>query len=407
MAARARGRLPELDSLRGIAILGVLMVHATSVAVGALPNSTARTVYIALNTLSLFCVPAFIFLSGFVLFYQYYDKSLTPRALGDFYLKRFKQLAIPYVFISLGYELYMNDLNHRAWEPTALLQQFGKHLLYGKAYTHLYYVIITLQLYVLFPLLLLLFRKLRVSAWLALPIGCVIQWSFYLMNREYWHLASKGSWSFTYFFIFMLGAYLGMKSTTYVHGFGSKREGESDKRDGTSAWRKAAAAVVGLMWAASTIGFLWLYIDLRTGKDPVPEGYWFEIGYQLYTLLTTMVLLSVCIALNRYRVSRVIAKGFQQLGALSFGIYLIHPFVLLLYRRNVPSPDLPLAYHLWIAGGYTAALSVSIVVLLIMYRYVRWSWILLGPTPAGYGPSLSRASYTPQASTSAEKEVQR
>lgn len=401
MGVRAKGRLPELDSLRGIAILGVLMVHATSVAVGALENSTAKTAYIVLNTLSLFCVPAFIFLSGFVLFYQYYDKLLTPRALGDFYLKRFKQLAVPYLFISLGYELYEDVVSHKAWEPMTLLQQFGKHLLYGKSYTHLYYVIITIQLYVLFPLLLLLFRKLRVSAWFAVPIGFVIQWSFYLMNREYWHLASKGSWSFTYFFIFMLGAYLGMKSTTYVHGFGSQRDTGSNKREGALAWRRAAAAVVGLMWVAATIGFLWLYIDLRTGSS-VPEGYWFEIGYQLYTLLTTIVLLSVCIALNRYDygVSRAIAKRLQQLGALSFGIYLIHPFFLLLYRRYVPSSSWPPAYHLWIAGGYMAALVISIVVLLIMYRYVRWSWLLLGPTPTGYGPSKQTIPNTPQGSIS-------
>jgi len=405
MAARARGRLPELDSLRGIAILGVLMVHATSAAVGSLPNSTAQTVYIVLNTLSLFCVPAFIFLSGFVLFYQYYDKVLTPRVFGDFYLKRLKQLAIPYVFISLGYELCAAVMKHKAWEPMAMLQQFGEHLLNGKSYTHLYYVIITLQLYVLFPLLLLLFRKLRASAWMALPIGFVIQWLFYFMNREYWHLVSKASWSFTYFFIFMIGAYLGMKSTTDVHGFGSKRETGSDRQEGASAWRKTAAAAVGLLWAASTIGFLWLYINLRTG-GPVPEGYWFEIGYQFYTLLTTIVLLGVCVALNRYNVSGVVVKGIQQLGALSFGIYLIHPLVLLIYRRYVPSPDLSPAYHLWVAGGFLAAIGVSIVVLLIMFRYVRWSWILLGPTPAGYGPSPSRASYMPQGSIKAEKEVQ-
>ncbi|PWW05267.1 surface polysaccharide O-acyltransferase-like enzyme [Paenibacillus cellulosilyticus] len=391
MAARARGRLPELDSLRGIAILGVLMVHATSVAVGALPNSTAKTVYIVLNTLSLFCVPAFIFLSGFVLFYQYVDKPLTPRTLGDFYLKRLKQLAIPYVFISLGYELCTIAMSHKTWEPMTLLQQFGKHLLYGKSYTHLYYVIITLQLYVLFPLLLLLFRKLRVAAWAAVPIGFVIQWTFYLMNRDYWHLAAKASWSFTYIFIFMLGAYLGMKSTTYQRWFHNKREDVPDKRQGTTALAKVAAAVVGLLWLASTAGFLWLYIAYRTGK-PVPEGYWFEIGYQLYTSLTTIVLLKGCAVLNRSAVSRAIAKRLQQLGALSFGIYLIHPLFLLLYRRYVPNSGWPPAYHLWIVGGYIAALGLSIGVLLFMFRYVRWSWVLLGPTPAGYGPSSPRIS---------------
>lgn len=401
MAARAKGRLPELDSLRGIAILGVLMVHATSIAVGSLENSMSKTVYIVLNTLSLFCVPAFIFLSGFVLLYQYFDKPMTPRALGDFYLKRFKQLVIPYVVISLGYELAVHVMSGKAWEPMEMLHQFGEHLLYGKSYAHLYYVIITIQLYVLFPLLLLLFRKLRSLAWMAVLIGFVIQWSFYLMNREYWHLASKGSWSFTYFFIFMLGAYLGMKRL-----LDSKREDESDTRQGASILTKVAAAIVGLMWVAATTGFLWMYIDLRTG-GPVPEGYWFEVGYQLYTLLTTIVLLRVCVALNGNAISRSIAKILQQLGALSFGIYLIHPLFLILYRRYVPESGWPPLYHSWIAGSYITALGVSIVVLLFMYRYIHWSWILLGPTPGGYGPAPMRVAVNQHNSAVAEQEVHR
>ena len=70
-------RIPELDLLRGFAILGVLMVHATSVAATKIPNSIMKNVYVFLNTFSTFCVPAFIFLTGFVLFYNYYERPVT------------------------------------------------------------------------------------------------------------------------------------------------------------------------------------------------------------------------------------------------------------------------------------------------------------------------------------------
>ncbi|AJY77594.1 hypothetical protein VN24_07780 [Paenibacillus beijingensis] len=374
-------RIPELELLRGLAILGVIMVHATSAAVVRVHDSPMLGVYVFLNTFALFCVPAFIFLTGFVLFYNYYDKPLTLGMLRNFYWKRLTQLLIPYIVISAGYELLGHMANHRAWNPGAMLSLFWQHLLSGKAYTHLYYVIITIQLYVLFPLLLLLFQRLKMSVRLAVPLGLIIQWGFYLLNRNVLHVASKGSWSLSYFTPFLIGAFFGMCYPVFKRWFGSGEEagngGESGRR------RTIWTVVMTALWLAVTAAFIWMYYELRSG-GVVIKGYWYEAGYSAFTVLTTLALMKLCGFLYR-KGPQWIVSALTDLGALSFGIYLVHPLILYVYRKFPPGSAQPLIYHSWIAGGYVVALGGSIVILLAAYRLLGWSWILFGPVPARFG----------------------
>ncbi|MBO7744738.1 acyltransferase [Paenibacillus sp. MWE-103] len=371
-------RLPELEMLRGLAILGVLTVHATSSAVVEVQNSWVREAYVALNAFSLFCVPAFIFLTGFVLFYNYFDRPMTRSGLGAFYGKRLKQLVVPYISVSLGYELAVSALKHRSWEPADILGRFGKHLLNGGAYPHLYYVIITIQLYVLFPLLLLLFRKLRLPAAWAVPLGFGAQWAFYLLHLNVWHLEAKGSWSFTYFAAFLLGAYGGMRPDALKSWLGVGDQGRG--RGG-----KLRFGLIAALWLAVSAGFLRMHVAYRSGGT-VPEGYWFEIGYNLFTLLTTLVLLGACFRIVKGRMAGKPSAVLADLGALSFGVYLVHPFFLLLYHRHPPASATPLVYHLWTAGGFVFALGASLLVLLPAHRYIRGAWLVLGPAPPKFGP---------------------
>ncbi|MFD2881946.1 acyltransferase family protein [Paenibacillus rhizoplanae] len=88
--------------------------------------------------------------------------------------------------------------------------KFFKYLWTGTAYTHLYYIIIIIQFYLLFPLILWCLQKVRPLAAWAPVIGLALQWGFvllnkYMVNHGYWKL-SKGSLAITYFSYFLLGA---------------------------------------------------------------------------------------------------------------------------------------------------------------------------------------------------------
>ena len=72
-----RAKLNEIDIVRGLAILGVLMVHSTSFATVDMLHNRMFGVYNFLNIFSKIGTTTFILLSSFVLFYNYYPQPLT------------------------------------------------------------------------------------------------------------------------------------------------------------------------------------------------------------------------------------------------------------------------------------------------------------------------------------------
>ncbi|NMB36226.1 MAG: acyltransferase, partial [Firmicutes bacterium] len=84
-------KIEELYVLRGVAILGVLMVHSTSsVIVDLAGTSSLYPLYNFLNRFFAFGTATFIFLSAFVLFYSYYHRPLNKKLIKRFYLNRMK-----------------------------------------------------------------------------------------------------------------------------------------------------------------------------------------------------------------------------------------------------------------------------------------------------------------------------
>jgi peptidoglycan/LPS O-acetylase OafA/YrhL len=79
-----RAKLTEIDIVRGIAIIGVIMVHATSAAIANMMGDNLYGVYNFLNIFFKIGTTSFIFLSSFVLFYNYYPKPLTQPDLRSF-----------------------------------------------------------------------------------------------------------------------------------------------------------------------------------------------------------------------------------------------------------------------------------------------------------------------------------
>ena len=70
----SRPKLTEIDIIRAIAIIAVLVIHGTSGATQLPLGTGSHAVFFILNKASLFTVPLFIWISGVVLFYTYYDR---------------------------------------------------------------------------------------------------------------------------------------------------------------------------------------------------------------------------------------------------------------------------------------------------------------------------------------------
>ncbi|MFC4098378.1 acyltransferase [Paenibacillus xanthanilyticus] len=371
----------ELNVLRAIAILGVLAVHATSASTLKLVKHDSFVVYNVINTLALFCVPAFVFLTGFTLFYHYGPgRRMRAGDWGDFYLRKLPQLIIPYVVFSVLYQLAKYGIASGFTLDLALLGQyagkFGENLRDGTAYPHLYYILVAIQLYVMFPLFYYMARRWPRIGLGLIAVGFATQWFFFALHRIELHLPNKGTFAFTYFAPFMLGAFAGM----YYPRFKAWVE----LRKG---WQKkgfrVGAVLLWTIWAASALTYIAVWHITRINNKAM-HPLWYEAGYNVFTFTSILVLLQGIYAwIGKGRSGRVY-QALDLIGTLSFGIYLIHPGMLLLYRKLSPGIPLTGIYHAWIAGGFIFALIGSVVLLLLAYRFIPGASVVLGKVPVRF-----------------------
>lgn len=135
-------RLIEPDYIRAISMLGVIVIHVSSTFVNAQSNLMIAGMNPAfiLNQVVRFAVPLFILLSGLSLGF-----GKTNLSYPAFLKSRCIKILIPYLIWSSLYWL----VYHKGQGFSA----FAKALLRGGAASHLYFIIIMLQLYLLYPLL--------------------------------------------------------------------------------------------------------------------------------------------------------------------------------------------------------------------------------------------------------------
>jgi peptidoglycan/LPS O-acetylase OafA/YrhL len=358
--------LPELNLARALAIMAVIMVHATSsVTVDLDKQSSLYPVYNFLNIFFRVGTPTFIFLSSFVLFYSYADRDLSSKLLAKFYRNRVLYIFTPYFLFSIIYFALVLIFYHNISQINVAdtLLSFLQKLATGKVYAHLYFVFVNLQFYIMFPAILWLFKtrpKLLVHAvWL----GFAVQWLFFYLNHYFWHVPYKGSWAFTYFSYYCLGAYIGVYYQSVLdalRGFG--------KYLLWGAWLAAGAFHVYVYHMYRIYGKAW-------------NTQIFELAWNAHTILTALVIFHAVFALYR-RIPTLLRKTLGHLGAHSFGIYLLHPLILAVYRKvALPQGGEAWIYHLMVALGWAAALLISWFVVAWTFRLVPWAWMLFGSGP--------------------------
>ncbi|WP_459845826.1 acyltransferase [Fusibacter bizertensis] len=137
----------SIHYMRIIACLMVIGIHITAAPVVFLDkNSISQLFFLFINQISKPAVPIFIFISGFLMHHIYTDK---PLQLLSYYKKRLPSLVIPYIIWSLGYYFLYTKLG---FYPLDLKFVFSG-LLWGTFIYHLYFMVIIIQMYILYPLL--------------------------------------------------------------------------------------------------------------------------------------------------------------------------------------------------------------------------------------------------------------
>lgn len=370
--ARAnRSRISELDLVRAFAIIGVLAVHATSFATTEMVSDPASfPVYNFINIFMKFGTPVFLFLSSFVLFLNYFPRPVSKQTITSFYRKRMIHIIIPYLVFSTIYYAAVAVTREPSEQPASWLIDFADKLASGTAYAHLYFVFISAQFYLLFPLLLWTLKKWpKLISW-CIPIGFGAQWGFYAAG-QWFPISSSANWAFTYFSFYMLGVYLGIRFDALRAKLASFRQ--------LHAFRyRTLTVLLWCVWLAAGIGHSYIWYAKRTLAESLPPLLVYSMFWNGYAILSALVFMQTAFYAHAKQNQPYPVRLLKKLGALSFGVYLLHPLLLAVYRELKPSA-LPLAgQHLWYAGGFLLALFGSALIVAFSHRYLPFSWLLFG-----------------------------
>lgn len=165
--ASGAGHVYAVDLVRALTFAAVIAVHTVTT---VNPPDSVPTGGAAM--LLHFTRQAFFALTAFVLVHRHRDKlPVVP-----FWRRRFLLVGVPYVIWSViysGLALITTPL-----PPTAALTQLGRNLLTGTAWYHLYFLVVTMQFYLLFPLFLRVLRAVagrRAGHWWLLALTGVLQ----------------------------------------------------------------------------------------------------------------------------------------------------------------------------------------------------------------------------------------
>lgn len=324
----SKPKLSEIDIVRAIAIIAVVLIHGTSGATQLPVGTGSQTFFFILNKASLFTVPLFIWISGLVLFYSYYDRW-EPGMARVFWTKRLQKILIPYILWSLFYYLYNQIMFHGTMDVDAFY--LLKLLLSGNASYHLYYMVIIVQFYVLFPFMLAAVKRYTLLRRGLIPLGIGIQAASYTIHHWVFPIPEYDSLFLSYTATFSLGAFMGIYYPTMVTwAIRYKR------------WIWSAVLLAGGAFAGMLL--------LQQHDLANIENTWFELALLAYCLTIPLV----CVPWARNQLARGSRFGasLSALGAASFGIYLVHPAILTLWDRVVPEPA---PERLWLYDLHTVA----------------------------------------------------
>lgn len=319
--------LYEIDLMRTFIILGVICVHNFSFYNLFNPFSSAPNFYLEMGLTALhFTRESFMFITGLVLFITYYNK---PFKATSFWARRFKLIAVPYIFFTVAYILFSGTyLKNFVWTAPHLFKTISTALLTGNQF-FLYYLLISMQLYIVFPLFLKWMKK--TTKWhIWILVGSfVIEIFLMWLNKAYldnlnlsqlpivikWLVLYRDRNLLTYEFWFIAGAltaiyYQPVKAYVVAHS----------RLVYTSFF-----VMLAILWIHYAIGRLVLHQDYNTA-DLVLQP--IMVPFSL-TVTAVIWRLGIAWADNRHKASMLWFSGFvKTVAAASFGVFLIHPFAL-------------------------------------------------------------------------------
>jgi surface polysaccharide O-acyltransferase-like enzyme len=305
VARPAREWIGEADHLRGIAIIAVVIIHSTGFFRESEMPDWLFEGTLTVNALARFAVPLFIFVSGLVLSTRYwgrYDREA-------FYVKRGLNVVPQYLLWSVLYIGLYAALGGNP-DDTGPLASLAN----GTAAPQMWFFIIIMQLYVLYPIIAGVYgsyeRRGKELQLLALALAVQVVW--YVVGYLCIGLTNDGRVAFivnraffTHVFYFVLGIYFARNLTTL-------------KERLRGAWKWTLA--LGPMAVVVAIAHHWT-TSLEIDSD-VLSFFYVGLGRGFGTLYYALLIVLCFLASGH--LAKATSRLTKELGSYSYGIYLIH-----------------------------------------------------------------------------------
>lgn len=319
--------LHEVDLMRVIFIFGVLLNHVTSAISQRLNNDTYSAVFMDTTHLSLhFTRMGFMFMTGLVLTLNYYHKEPHWPA---FWKKRYWSVGVPYLAWNALLLLFVNLVTEQSQTGSEFFSTWVQYVRYGDHF-YLYYLLVTMQLYLLFPLLMKLFKKYPQNH-LMILLGSILLQFFLLLALKYWlpHVDTANWWYLFRYYgnnVLVYQVYFVAGAFTSIHYQKVER------------FIMRHARLIGYLTLCLALGTILLYVgDIRILNL---SNHAAHSAHQPYILVYALTMIAFVFYLGRkyaywrehglwQQVDLLIKLG----SKLSFGVYLVQtiPLTLLAY----------------------------------------------------------------------------
>ena len=287
-------RYLPFDALRGLAIMGVVLIH-----ISGMYYVTIGTPAIVFNQLSRFAVPVFLILSGWGLTITHSLRN----GYGNFLARRSRKILPLYLFWTLVYFLLHIVRGSTSLSLSSVIGAF----IFGNSEYHMYYVPLLFFFYITYPLFLRI-GQYRSGVFLTFVITLVSMYiSIFEGNLTGW----VGPNVFSWMVYFTFGVWLGLNLDKVT-----KRLNSGKIRALLSALVILAVGLLLIEMKALRITTNLKTADLMTAM----KG-----SVIIYSLLIVLVFMSWGVT------SRFLIK----LGKHAYGIYLFHPLLVIVVGKVV------------------------------------------------------------------------
>ncbi|MFT4127455.1 MAG: acyltransferase [Gordonia sp. (in: high G+C Gram-positive bacteria)] len=357
-AAKKDRHLYQIDLVRLVTFGGVILDHvmlsvtaSTNVAAGAVEVFLRYTRY------------GFFALTGFVLTYQYRKRDLSA---GKFWRRRFKLIGLPFLMWSLFYWFFIRyrsrgaDGIANAWNSVDAAVDSVKSIVYdlitGHAAYHLYFLSVSMQIYLVFPLVLYVLKRTWGYHRYLLAVSIAFQmWMMYSIVRPPLDFFTWGIQStlWTHVTITIL-PYQGFILSGCVAAMHYEAFHTFIKR-----WRRY---LIGLAIVVIVATWLYYLYTIDQGEELFRATNVFMLhNMWAYVAIIVMLYSIGSVWMERRTPGSIIDRLMRTASDRSFGIYLAHVLALYALLPQAATPSIHALPRVLLAYLLTVALTIFLV----------------------------------------------